>query len=94
MLDEARPVPSPIDALAQALVSSSDAPILLLNGDFRIVAASESFAEAFRIDVEKAVGLSAFVLGQGEWSAPSLRDLLAAALKGGGAVEAGEMDLV
>ncbi|PVM74506.1 sensor histidine kinase [Caulobacter radicis] len=94
MLDEARPVPSPIDALAQALVVSSDAPILLLDGHFRIVAASESFAEAFRIDVENVVGLSAFALGEGEWNAPSLRGLLAAALSGGGAVEAGEMDLV
>ncbi|PXA90341.1 histidine kinase [Caulobacter sp. D4A] len=94
MLDEARPVPLTIDVLAHALVGASDAPILLLDGDFRIVAASQSFAEAFDIDAERAVGLSAFALGAGEWNAPQLRDLLDAALRGGVTVEAGEMDLV
>ena len=38
------------DTLALALVASSDAPIVLLDGDLDVVAASASFARAFQID--------------------------------------------
>jgi two-component sensor histidine kinase len=91
MADSTQPVVA--DTLALALVAASDAPILLLDGNLDVVAASVSFSHAFEIDPATISGRSLFSLGAGEWDAPQLRSLLRATLRG---VElAGyEMDLV
>ena len=81
------------DSLALALVASSDAPILLLDGDATVIAASASFARAFQIDPGDAPGQSLFALGEGEWEVPQLRSLLRATLSGALQVDAYEMDL-
>jgi two-component sensor histidine kinase len=80
------------DALALALVASSDAPILLLDGELTVIAASDSFSRAFHIDPATAAGRSLFALGGGEWNVPQLHSLLSATLSGA-AVDAYEMDL-
>ena len=50
-MDDDSPIaPVVVDSLALALVASSDAPILLLDGDLAVVAASASFSRAFEID--------------------------------------------
>ena len=88
------PVPQVVaNSLALALVASSDAPILLLDGDLMVIAASASFFHAFRIDPTRAVGESLFALGAGEWDVPQLRSLLRATLSGAAQVDAYEMDL-
>ncbi|MEI9891377.1 MAG: PAS domain-containing protein [Caulobacteraceae bacterium] len=79
--------------MALALVASSDAPILLLNGDLVVIAASASFARAFQIAPDTMKGQSLFALGHGEWDVPQLRSLLRATLSGAADVEAYEMDL-
>lgn len=81
------------DSLALALVASSEAPILLLDGALTVVAASATFARAFQIDPDRLVGASLFALGEGEWEVPQLRSLLKATLSGAADVEAYEMDL-
>ena len=88
-----RPTPAVVDALALALVASSDAPILLLDGDLAVVAASASFCGAFKIDPAATDGRSLFALGAGEWDVPQLRSLLRVTLSGGAQVGAYEMDL-
>jgi len=89
-----RPVlPVVIDSLALALVASSDAPILLLDGSLMVVAASDSFSRAFQIDPAMVAGTSLFELGGGEWDVPQLRSLLKATLSGAAEIEAYEMDL-
>jgi two-component sensor histidine kinase len=89
-----RPISTEVtDALALALVASSEAPILLLNGELTVIAASRSFARAFQIDPARIGGHSLFALGAGEWDVPQLRSLLKATLSGVAKVDAYEMDL-
>ncbi len=80
-------------SLALALVASSDAPILLLDGELKVIAASHSFSRTFRIDPKDAPGRSLFTLGAGEWDVPQLRSLLRVTLSGSAQVDAYEMDL-
>jgi two-component sensor histidine kinase len=88
------PIPALVgDSLALALVASSDAPIVLLDGGLRVVAASLSFSRAFQVDPDRVSGVSLFELGSGEWEVPQLRSLLRATLSGGANLEAYEMDL-
>ncbi len=81
------------DTLALAVVASSDAPIVLLDGALDVVAASASFGRAFHIDPAAASARSLFSLGTGEWDVPQLRSLLRATLSGAADVDAYEMDL-
>ena len=93
MPDDASPPTFIADTLALALVASSDVPILLLDGDLDVVAASASFARAFKIDPATINGRSLFALGTGEWDVPQLRSLLRVTLSGAAQVDAYEMDL-
>jgi two-component sensor histidine kinase len=93
MGDDAPIIPVIVDSLALALVATSDAPILLLDGDLTVIAASTSFARAFQIDPAVTNGRSLFDLGAGEWDVPQLRSLLRTTLSGALDVEAYEMDL-
>lgn len=80
-------------ALAFAVVGSSTAPMVLLDDDFLIAAASASFFNAFHIDPLSAVGRPIFDLGSGEWNVPQLRVLLRATAVGTAEIDAYEMDL-
>lgn len=80
-------------ALALAVVSSSAAPLVLLDGDFAVVAASASFFSAFDVPPDEAVGHSVFQLHAGEWNIPQFRALLKATAAGSAQVDAYEMDL-
>ena len=79
-------------SLALAVVTSSAAPLLLLDGDLTVITASASFCKTFAIDPALAEGVQVFKLGNGEWNAPRLSSLLTATLSGA-RVEAYEMDL-
>ena len=87
------PVSTVGDTLSLALVASSDAPLLLLNGDLSIIAASRSFCDAFHVDEGSASGSTIFTLGSGEWGLPKLRSLLTATASGQAAVTGYEIDL-
>ena len=92
-MDTERSIPPLADSLTLALVASSDAPILLLDGKVMVIAASASFARAFQMDPDRIDGRSLFALGDGEWDVPQLRSLLQATLSGAAQVDAYEMDL-
>ncbi len=79
--------------LALAVIGSSTAPLVLLDGDLNVVAASASFFEAFHIDPAGAVGEPFLGLGDGEWQLPRLHSLLTATLSGAAAIEAYEIEL-
>jgi len=81
------------DTLALALVAASDAPILLLDGDLMVIAASASFSRTFQLDPASVSGHALFSLGTGEWDVPQLRSLLRVTLSGAAEVEGYEMDL-
>lgn len=80
-------------SLALAMVVSSTAPLLLLDGDQRITAVSASFCSTFDIDCATAAGHRLSELGQGEWDVRQLAMLMDATISGDATIEAYEMDL-
>jgi two-component sensor histidine kinase len=88
------PVGQLSDSLAMAMVASSHAPLVLIDGDLKIVAASLSFCAAFHVDPNSIAGHSFAELGKGEWQVPQFTSLLQAALDGRAELIDGyEMDL-
>lgn len=92
-------IPAPLNSeaansLALAMVLSSQAPIILLDGDMRVIAISASFARAFEINPVSAAGAKLTDLGSGEWNVPQLGSLLSATANGHAAIDAYEFDLV
>lgn len=75
------------------MVSSSTAPLVLLDGDLTVVAASASFFSTFQINPIGATGEPLFSLGDGEWDLPRLRSLLTATLSGAADVKAYELEI-
>lgn len=85
--------PDVAHGLALAILTSSAAPALLLDGELTVIAGSTSFYSAFGLDPPDVSGQSVFALGAGEWNVPQLRSLLDATLSGHVRIEAYEMDL-
>ncbi len=81
-------------SLTLAVVASSAGPLLLLDGDLNIIAASASFCEAFDIDCATTRGRQLYDLGAGEWDVPPLRALLDTAASGDPKRDTDEIDLV
>jgi two-component sensor histidine kinase len=79
--------------LALAVIASATAPLLLLNGDLTLIAASKSFCRAFQIDPESVPGRMLAELGSGEWNVPQLVALLKATSAGYAEIEGYEIDL-
>jgi two-component sensor histidine kinase len=79
--------------LALAVIASSTAPLLLLNGDLSLVAASKSFCRAFGIDPAAVADKPLRRLGAGEWDVPQLTALLKATASGQAEIEGYEIDL-
>ena len=82
-----------VGTLAMALIISSQAPLVLLDGELRVLAASASFYRDFAI-ARPCPGQSRFAdLGSGEWNVPQLMLLLRETVDGSPPIEAYEMDL-
>ncbi len=62
--------------LAQAIVNTIPEPFLVLDEQFRVLAASRSFYAAFKVDPEHTQGCLLYALGDGQWDIPALRLLL------------------
>lgn len=80
-------------SLMLAVIGSSDTPLVLLDGELNVVAASTSFCRAFQVEPPSVVGRRFSALGQGEWDVPQLNSLLEATASGAAAVYAYEFDL-
>ena len=85
--------PESSSSLGMALVMSSSTPLILLNEQLVVQAASGSFCRSFSVNPDSVVGKELFALGDGEWDVPQLRSLLTATASGSAAVDAYEMDL-
>jgi len=77
-----------------ALILSSKAPLILLDEDLNVLAASDSFCRIYEIAPPGATGVKLAELGAGEWDVPQLDSLLRATAAGDAAIDAYEMDLV
>ena len=82
------------DSLLLAVIHSSSVPLVLLDGAFTVMAASDSFSRAFALDPARVEGKMLTELGAGEWAVPQLKSLLTATATGHARIEAYEMDLL
>ena len=82
-----------MDGLAAALLASSNAPVLLIDGKLKLIVASASFCSAFAVGPIGPRGCWLRELGDGEWDTPQLRVLLGDTIAGHIHIPACEMDL-
>ena len=62
--------------LAQAIVDTVREPLLVLDKDLRVLAASRSFYQTFKVAQADTQGKLLYALGDGQWDIPRLRSLL------------------
>jgi chemotaxis protein methyltransferase CheR len=63
-------------ALASAIVDTVREPVLVLDKDLRVIAASRSFYSTFDVSREQTQGRLLYTLGDGQWDIPKLHVLL------------------
>jgi two-component system, sensor histidine kinase PdtaS len=76
-----------------AVIASSTTPLVLLDTDLTVVAASLSFCRAFQLDPTAIAGRPLANLGGGEWNVPHLLTQLRVTASGLAGIEAFEMEL-
>jgi two-component sensor histidine kinase len=59
--------------LEEAIVDTVRDPLLVLDEELRVVTASRSYYNAFKVNVAETEGRPLFELGDGQWNIPSLR---------------------
>jgi len=62
--------------LAEAIVNTIHEPFIVLDAQFRVLAASRSFYATFEVDPEHTIGNLLYGLGDGQWDIPALRVLM------------------
>ena len=78
---------------AESIVATLREPLLVLDGTFSIISASQSFHRVFATDVAEVVGKDLFSIQNRQWDAPQLRELLEDVLPKKTAVESYEVTL-
>jgi chemotaxis protein methyltransferase CheR len=97
MGDEQHPPLSKLEdshSLAQAIVDTIREPLLVLDKDLRVVAASRSFFLTFDMNRQDVQGRPIYALGNGQWDIPELRLLLDRILPQHTVMEDYEVELV
>jgi PAS domain S-box-containing protein len=79
-------------ALAHAIVDTVRDPLVVLDQDLRVIAASRSFYNTFRLVREDVRGHLLYEIDGGQWDISELRELLGAISNGQAAVEGYEVD--
>lgn len=79
-------------ALAQGIVDTVREPVLVLDNDLRVIAASRSFYSAFKVKPEDTQGRLLYALGDGQWDIPALRVLLEKIIPEKGVMEGYEVE--
>jgi chemotaxis protein methyltransferase CheR len=84
----------PLDiVLPQVIVDTIREPLLVLDGDLRVVAASRSFYAKFKVDRENVEGRPLHTLGNGQWDITALADKLKTIAPEDGVLEGFEVAL-
>ena len=78
--------------LAHAIVDTVRDPLVVLDHDLRVVAASRSFYETFRLARNDVRGRLLYEIDGGQWDIPELRELLGTISSGQATVEGYEVD--
>jgi two-component sensor histidine kinase len=79
-------------ALAHAIVDTVREPLVVLDDELRVVAASRSFYQTFKVDLDETQEKFLFELGDGAWDIPKLRLLLGKIIPERGEMEDYEVD--
>ena len=78
--------------LAHAIVDTVREPLVVLDQDLRVVAASRSFYLTFKVDADDTQGKLLYELGDGQWDIPKLSVLLGKIIPERGAMENYEVE--
>jgi PAS domain S-box-containing protein len=78
--------------LAEAIVDTVREPLVVLDRDLRVVAASRSFYRAFGVAPDNTQGRLFYELANGQWDIPALRKLLEEVIQQQRTIEAYEID--
>lgn len=79
-------------ALAQGIVDTVREPVLVLDKDLRVIAASRSFYAVFKVAPDHTQGRLLYALGDGQWDIPKLRVLLEKIIPEQGEMEGYEVE--
>ena len=79
-------------ALAQGIVDTVREPVLVLDNELRVIAASRSFYSAFKVRPNDTQGRLLYALGDGQWDIPKLRVLLENIIPEHGVMEGYEVE--
>jgi two-component sensor histidine kinase/PAS domain-containing protein len=79
-------------ALAQGIVDTVREPVLVLDNELRVIAASRSFYSAFKVKPQDTQGRLLYALGDGQWDIPKLRVLLEKIIPEKGVMEGYEVE--
>ena len=60
----------------EAILSTVQEPMLILDKDIRIKSANKSFYKIFHVTEDESIGISLYRLGNNQWNIPRLRELL------------------
>jgi len=61
---------------AESIIATIREPLLVLDGELRIISASRSFLQAFHVKPAETEGRLLYDIGQRQWEIPGLRQLL------------------
>jgi PAS domain-containing protein len=61
---------------AESIINTMREPLIALDQNLRVVSASRSFYEVFKVKPEETVGQLIYDLGNKQWDIPKLRELL------------------
>jgi two-component sensor histidine kinase/PAS domain-containing protein len=79
-------------ALAQGIVDTVREPVLVLDTELRVIAASRSFYSTFKVSPQDTQGRLLYALGDGQWDIPKLRVLLENIIPDKGVMEGYEVE--
>jgi two-component sensor histidine kinase len=78
--------------LAHAIVDTVREPLVVLDHELRVIAASRSYYLTFKVDIDDTQGKFLYDLGDGQWDIPQLRLLLGKIVPDKGAMENYEVE--
>jgi two-component system cell cycle sensor histidine kinase PleC len=65
-----------ISEFAENIINTVREPLLVLDKDLRVVKASRSFFDFFKVSTDETIGTLIYDLGNQQWNIPKLRELL------------------
>ncbi|OIQ98975.1 chemotaxis protein methyltransferase cher2 [mine drainage metagenome] len=78
--------------LSESIVNTVHEPLIVLDGTCKIVLASNSFYDSFKVSPQDTVGRQLYELGNRQWDIPKLRELLESLLPGNQVIEGFEVE--